>query len=135
MNRRTFAILCHLLRTVAGLSSTEIVYVEEIVVMFLHVLMHDMKNCKFNGNLYNQARQSCDILTSFFWLCLCGKFVTYQNVTIMQASFYKSTELPWGIGWDVHKGKRARSKSTFIQNAKGDFVYVLAGWEGSAADS
>ena len=38
MDRRTFAILCHLLRNVAGLSSTE------IVAMFLHVLAHDVKN-------------------------------------------------------------------------------------------
>ncbi|KAL0540993.1 hypothetical protein IC582_021020 [Cucumis melo] len=44
MDRRTFTILCHLLRTVSGLSSTEIVDVEEMVAMFLHVLAHDMKN-------------------------------------------------------------------------------------------
>ncbi|KAA0049674.1 retrotransposon protein [Cucumis melo var. makuwa] len=44
MDRRTFAILCHLLRNVAGLSSTEIVDVEEMVAMFLHVLAHDVKN-------------------------------------------------------------------------------------------
>ncbi|KAL0536146.1 hypothetical protein IC582_025084 [Cucumis melo] len=45
MDRRTFTILCHLLRNVAGLSSTEIVDVEEMVAMFLHVLAHDAKNC------------------------------------------------------------------------------------------
>ncbi|KAA0036563.1 retrotransposon protein [Cucumis melo var. makuwa] len=44
MDRRTFAILCHLLRTVSSLSSTEIVDVEEMVAMFLHVLAHDVKN-------------------------------------------------------------------------------------------
>ncbi|KAL0557138.1 hypothetical protein IC582_005656 [Cucumis melo] len=44
MGRRTFAILCHLLRTVFGLSSIEIVDVEEMVAMFLHVLAHDVKN-------------------------------------------------------------------------------------------
>ncbi|TYK07212.1 retrotransposon protein [Cucumis melo var. makuwa] len=44
MDRRTFAILCHLLRNVDGLSSTRIVDVEEIVAMFLHVLAHDVKN-------------------------------------------------------------------------------------------
>ncbi|KAL0561138.1 hypothetical protein IC582_001558 [Cucumis melo] len=44
MDRRTFAILCHLLRTVFGLSSTKIVDVEEMVAMFLHVLAHDVKN-------------------------------------------------------------------------------------------
>ncbi|KAL0554552.1 hypothetical protein IC582_008475 [Cucumis melo] len=45
MDRRTFAILCHLLLKVSGLSSTEIVDVEEMVAMFLHVLTHDVKNC------------------------------------------------------------------------------------------
>ncbi|KAL0540953.1 hypothetical protein IC582_020979 [Cucumis melo] len=44
MDRQTFIILCHLLRTVAGLSQTEIVDVEEMVAMFLHVLAHDVKN-------------------------------------------------------------------------------------------
>ena len=44
MDRRTFIILCHFLKTVAGLSSTEIVDVEEMVAMFLHVLAHDVKN-------------------------------------------------------------------------------------------
>ncbi|KAL4028428.1 hypothetical protein IC575_011625 [Cucumis melo] len=44
MDRRTFAILFHLLRTVSGLSSIEIIDVEEMVAMFLHVLAHDVKN-------------------------------------------------------------------------------------------
>ncbi|KAL0543745.1 hypothetical protein IC582_018849 [Cucumis melo] len=44
MDRRTFAILCHLFRTVPGLSSTEIIDVDEMVAMFLHVLAHNVKN-------------------------------------------------------------------------------------------
>ncbi|KAA0050301.1 retrotransposon protein [Cucumis melo var. makuwa] len=44
MDKRTFAILCHLLRTVYGLSSTEIVDIEEMVAMFLHVLAYNVKN-------------------------------------------------------------------------------------------
>ncbi|KAA0060340.1 retrotransposon protein [Cucumis melo var. makuwa] len=51
MDRSTFAILCHLLRNVAGLSSTEIVNVEEMVVMFLHVFAYDVKNHNFLGTL------------------------------------------------------------------------------------
>uniref|UniRef100_A0A9I9EC29 DUF8040 domain-containing protein n=1 Tax=Cucumis melo TaxID=3656 RepID=A0A9I9EC29_CUCME len=51
MDRRTFVILCHLLRTVAGLSLTEIVDVEEMVAMFLHILMYDVKNRNFLGAL------------------------------------------------------------------------------------
>ena len=44
MDRRCYAILCHLLRTTAGLESTEVVDVEEMVAIFLHVLAHDVKN-------------------------------------------------------------------------------------------
>ncbi|KAL0549669.1 hypothetical protein IC582_014156 [Cucumis melo] len=44
MDRQTFAILCHLLQTVSSLSSIEIVDVEEMVAMFLHVLAYDVKN-------------------------------------------------------------------------------------------
>ncbi|KAL0543889.1 hypothetical protein IC582_018994 [Cucumis melo] len=44
MDRQTFAILCHLLRTVSGLSSIQIVDAEEMVAMFLHILAHDVKN-------------------------------------------------------------------------------------------
>ncbi|KGN58575.2 hypothetical protein Csa_001381, partial [Cucumis sativus] len=40
MDRRTFAILCHLLRTSVGLTSTECIDVEEIAAMFLHILAH-----------------------------------------------------------------------------------------------
>uniref|UniRef100_A0A9I9DLI9 DUF8040 domain-containing protein n=1 Tax=Cucumis melo TaxID=3656 RepID=A0A9I9DLI9_CUCME len=44
MDRRCFAILCHLLRTTARLVGTEVIDVEEMVAMFLHILAHDMKN-------------------------------------------------------------------------------------------
>ncbi|KAL4034940.1 hypothetical protein IC575_003613 [Cucumis melo] len=44
MDRRCFTILCHLLRTVAGLTSTEVVDVEEMVAMFLHIVAYDVKN-------------------------------------------------------------------------------------------
>ncbi|KAL0550023.1 hypothetical protein IC582_014519 [Cucumis melo] len=44
MDRRCFAILCHLLRTIAGLTLTKVVDVEEMVAMFLHILAHDVKN-------------------------------------------------------------------------------------------
>lgn len=44
MGRRCFVILCHLLWTAAWLASTEIVDVEKMVAMFLHVIMHNVKN-------------------------------------------------------------------------------------------
>ncbi|XP_050939301.1 uncharacterized protein LOC103495050 [Cucumis melo] len=44
MDRRHFAILCHLLRIIAGLTLTEVIDVEEMVAMFFHILTHDVKN-------------------------------------------------------------------------------------------
>ncbi|KAL0545290.1 hypothetical protein IC582_020441 [Cucumis melo] len=44
MDRRCFTILCHLLRTRAGLESIEHVDIEEMIALFLHVLAHDVKN-------------------------------------------------------------------------------------------
>ncbi|KAA0033168.1 putative nuclease HARBI1 [Cucumis melo var. makuwa] len=44
MDRRCFGILYHLLRTIARLTSTKVVDVEEMIAMFLHILAHDMKN-------------------------------------------------------------------------------------------
>ncbi|KAL4032420.1 hypothetical protein IC575_005493 [Cucumis melo] len=44
MDQKCFPILCHILRTFFGLVSLEIVDVEEMVTMFLHVLAHDVKN-------------------------------------------------------------------------------------------
>ncbi|KAL4028536.1 hypothetical protein IC575_011733 [Cucumis melo] len=44
MDRRCFTILCHLLRTIVGLTSMEVIDVEEMVAMFLHILVHDVKN-------------------------------------------------------------------------------------------
>ena len=44
MDRILFAILCHLLRTSTSLMSIEVVDVEEMVAMCLHILAHDVKN-------------------------------------------------------------------------------------------
>ncbi|KAL0560650.1 hypothetical protein IC582_001059 [Cucumis melo] len=44
MDRRCFAILFHLLRTTVRLVGTEVIDVEEMVAMFLHIVVHDVKN-------------------------------------------------------------------------------------------
>ncbi|KAA0031963.1 putative nuclease HARBI1 [Cucumis melo var. makuwa] len=65
MDRRTFIILCHLLQTVSGLSSTEIVDVEEMVTMFLHVLAHEVKNRVIQRELVQSV-------TRYYYLCDVG---------------------------------------------------------------
>ncbi|KAA0045638.1 retrotransposon protein [Cucumis melo var. makuwa] len=109
MDRRTFAILCHLLINVVGLSSTEIVDVEEMVAMFLHVLAHDVKNCVIQRE-FN---------------CLGALDGTYIKVNV------PAGDRPT---FRTRKGEIA-TNVLGVCDTKGDFVYVLAGWEGSAADS
>ncbi|TYK15290.1 retrotransposon protein [Cucumis melo var. makuwa] len=154
MDMRTFAILCHLLRTVSGLSSIEIVDVEEIVAMFLHVLVHDVKNRviqrefvwsgetvsrHFNlvrlaivrlyeelikrpvpvTNNYNDQRWKC------FENCLGALDGTYIKVNVPATD--RTT-------FRMRKGEIAINVLD-VCDTKGNFVYVLPGWEGSAADS
>ncbi|KAA0036622.1 retrotransposon protein [Cucumis melo var. makuwa] len=47
-----------------------------------------------------------------------GLYVTYQYVPLMYARLFKPTELPWGIGRDIHKGQCALSRLPYVQNAK-----------------
>ena len=45
MDRRCFTILCTMLRTRGGLEATQCVDVEEMVAIFLHIIVaHDVKN-------------------------------------------------------------------------------------------
>ncbi|KAA0037926.1 retrotransposon protein [Cucumis melo var. makuwa] len=74
MDRRTFAILCHLLRTVDGLSSIEIVDVEEMVAMFLHVIAHDLG--RISSILANSPR--CPCTRKQTW-CGAGNVLTTAN--------------------------------------------------------
>ncbi|KAL4035776.1 hypothetical protein IC575_004483 [Cucumis melo] len=157
MDRRTFAILCHLLRTVSSLSSTEIVDVEKIVAMFLHVLAHDVKNRviqeefvwfsetisrHFNlvllavVRLYeelikrpvpmtNNCNDQCWKCFEVDMNCLGALDGTYIKVNIPE------TDRPT---FRTRKGEIATNVLGMC-DTKGDFVYVLVGWKGSAADS
>ncbi|KAA0055596.1 retrotransposon protein [Cucumis melo var. makuwa] len=121
MDRRTFAILCHLLRNVNGLSSTEIVDVEDMVVMFLHVFAHDelIKRPIPVTNNCNDQRWKC------FENCLGALDGTYIKVNV------PARDHPT---FETRKGEIV-TNVLGVCETKGDFVYVLAGWDGSAADS
>ncbi|KAA0031730.1 retrotransposon protein [Cucumis melo var. makuwa] len=110
MDRRTFAILCHLLRNVPGLSSIEIVDVEEMVAMFLHVLVHDVKNCV----IQREFERSDETVSRYF------------NLVNIPAADRPTIR--------TRKGEIAINALDMC-DTKGDFVYVLVGWEGSATDS
>uniref|UniRef100_A0A9I9EFE7 Retrotransposon protein n=1 Tax=Cucumis melo TaxID=3656 RepID=A0A9I9EFE7_CUCME len=109
MDRRCFAILCHLLRTIAGLTSTEVVDVEEMVAMFLHILAHNVKNRVILREFMRSG-------------ALDGTYIKV-NVLASDRARYRT-----------RKGEVATNVLS-VCDTKGDFVYVLVGWEGSAADS
>ncbi|KAA0035913.1 retrotransposon protein [Cucumis melo var. makuwa] len=154
MDRRTFAILCHLLRNVAGLSSTEIVDVEEMVAMFLHVLAHDVKNRVIQREfvrsgetvsrhfnivllvvlrLYEELIKRPVPVTSN---CNDQRWKCFENCLGALNETYIKVNVPAGDRptFRTRKGEIA-TNVLGVCDTKGDFVYVLASWEGSATDS
>ncbi|KAA0037743.1 retrotransposon protein [Cucumis melo var. makuwa] len=154
MDRRTFAILCHLLRNVAGLSSTEIVDVEEMVAMFLHVLAHDLKNRVIQREFVRSgetvSRHFNIVLLAVLRLyeelikrpvpvtsnCNDQRWKCFENCLGALDRTYIKVNVPAGDRptFRTRKGEIA-TNVLGVCDTKGDFVYVLAGWEGSAADS
>ncbi|KAL0549983.1 hypothetical protein IC582_014478 [Cucumis melo] len=140
MNKRTFAILCHLLRNVAGLSSTEIVDVEEMVAMFLHVLAHDVKN----RVIQREFVRSSETVSRHFNIVLLAVLRLYEeliNRPVLNCldaldGTYIKVNVPAGDRPTFRTRKGEITTNVLgACDTKGDFVYVLAGWEGSAADS
>ena len=55
MDRRTFGLLCELLRTDGRLKNDGLVNVEEQVCMFLHILAHHVKNRTIRGRFFRSG--------------------------------------------------------------------------------
>ncbi|TYK08565.1 retrotransposon protein [Cucumis melo var. makuwa] len=154
MDRRCFAILCHLLRTITGLTSTEVVDVEEMVAMFLHILAHDVKNRviqrefmrsgetisrHFNMVLLAVIRLHEELLKKLQPVpneCTDQRWRWFENCLGALDGTYIKVNVPASdrARYRTRKGKVA-TNVLGVCDRKGDFVYVLAGREGSAADS
>ncbi|TYK06174.1 retrotransposon protein [Cucumis melo var. makuwa] len=154
MDRRTFAILCHLLRNMAGLSSTEIVDVEEMVAMFLHVLAHDVKNRVIQREFVRSGETVSQhfniVLLAVLRLyeklikrpvpvtsnCNDQRWKCFENCLSALDGKYIKVNVPAGDQPTFRTRKGVISTNVLgVCDTKGDFVYVLAGWEGPAADS
>ncbi|KAL4032715.1 hypothetical protein IC575_005796 [Cucumis melo] len=140
MDMRTFAILCHLLRTVSDLSSTEIVDVEEMVTMFLHILAHDVKN----HVIQRKFVRSGETVSRHFNLILLAVVRLYKELIKRSVSNCLGTLDGTYIKVNVPAADRPTfrtRKGEIATNVLGvcdrlaNFVYVLAGWEGFATDS
>ncbi|KAL0429056.1 UNVERIFIED_CONTAM: hypothetical protein Sradi_0531600 [Sesamum radiatum] len=115
MDRQSFGRLCYLLQQSGGISDTRFVTVSEQVAMFLSILAHHKKNWVVKHDFIRSGRTGC-----------LGAFD--------------------GIFIDVRVGNEAKGRYRTrkghvsvnvlgVCNPNMQFIYVLSGWEGSAADS
>ncbi|TYK02915.1 putative nuclease HARBI1 [Cucumis melo var. makuwa] len=104
MDRRCFAILCHLLiiRTSSGSTSTKIVNVEKMIAMFLYVLAYDVKNREIQQEFMRSAHERSRYRTGKGDVAInvLGVFDTKGNfdfvlVRIGRQSFEESPTTPY----------------------------------------
>ncbi|XP_050230424.1 protein ALP1-like [Mercurialis annua] len=153
MDRRTFFILCEMLRDIGGLQATRNMSLEEIVSIFLYVLSHHQKNrtmctyfirsgesvsrhfnrclkavLKLHDELLKKPTPITDDCTDDRWKC-------FKNCLGALDGTYINVKAP------VEERSRYRTrKGNIAMNVLGvcspdmQFIYVLPGWEGSAHD-
>ncbi|KAL8491812.1 hypothetical protein ACS0TY_023425 [Phlomoides rotata] len=154
MDRAAFGGLCDLLQTIGGLRNSKYVSVQEKVAMFFSILAHHTKN----RSVKYQFKRSGHSVSKYFHSVL-------QCVCKLHSLFLVEPEpIPddsTDPRWQDFKGCLGALDGTYIdvhvptldqaryRNRKGHlsvnvlgvcdthmkFVYVLIGWEGSAADS
>ncbi|XP_062103795.1 uncharacterized protein LOC133814908 [Humulus lupulus] len=154
MDRRTFAILCHHLRTIEGLKGTKNMDVEEMVAMFLYIVSHDIKNrimrrqfaCS-GETISRQFNAVLNVLLCLHELLLRKPEPILGSSTDERWKWFKNclaaldgTYIKVNVSALDRPRYRTR-KSEIATNVLGvvsqdmQFIYVLPGWEGSAADS
>ncbi|KAL8466355.1 hypothetical protein ACS0TY_035454 [Phlomoides rotata] len=154
MDRAAFGGLCDLLQTIGGLRNSKYVSVQEKVAMFFSILAHHTKN----RSVKYQFKRSGHTVSKYFHSVL-------QCVCKLHSLFLVEPEpIPddsTDPRWQDFKGCLGALDGTYIdvhvptldqaryRNRKGHlsvnvlgvcdtdmkFIYVLTGWEGSAADS
>ncbi|XP_057773675.1 protein ALP1-like [Salvia miltiorrhiza] len=154
MDRNTFGRLCHILREVGGLVPGNYVTVEEQVAMFLSVLAHHKKNRVVRFDFWRSGQT-----ISHYVHAVLGAILNLHQIFLS-----KPTPVPYDCTeprWQWFKGCLGALDGTYInvtvsnndkpryRTWKGQistnvlgvcdrdmkFVYILSGWEGSAADS
>ncbi|KAJ9538116.1 hypothetical protein OSB04_030849 [Centaurea solstitialis] len=152
MSRRCFRKLCHMLETFGGLKPSRNMNIDEQVAIFLHILAHNVKNrviiCRF--------RRSGERISRHF-ARVCNATIRFHTRLLKKPEPVpdKSTDPRWK--WfknclgaldgtyikclvPVEEKPRYRTRkndiATYVLGCSQDmqFIYVLTGWEGSAAD-
>ncbi|XP_019108049.2 protein ALP1-like [Beta vulgaris subsp. vulgaris] len=153
MDRHTFNILCSLVREIGGLRDTKNMVVEEMMAMFLHILAFEEKNREIKYDFQRSgetiSRHFHDVLRAVLKLSrvlLKKPEPIPEDSTDERWKWFKNcigaldgTLIDVTVPVDDKSRYRSR-KNTISTNVLGacapdlQFIYVLAGWEGSAAD-
>ncbi|KAI8002511.1 Protein ALP1-like [Camellia lanceoleosa] len=154
MDSRCFMTLCHMVRTIGGLGHSKHVTLEEKMALFLYVLAHDLKVRKLKFNFFRSgetvSRHFNDVLKAVLRLqghllrtpnpitqaCTDPRWNCFQNCLGALDGTYIKVRVPV-----VYQARYRTRKGEIATNVLGvcsqdmNFIYVLPGWEGSAADS
>ncbi|KAL7250679.1 hypothetical protein ACSBR1_012659 [Camellia fascicularis] len=154
MDRRCFMTLCHMVRTIGGLGHSKHVTLEKKMALFLYVLAHDLKIRKLKFNFFRSretvSRHFNDVLKVVLRLqgqllrtpnpitqeCTDPRWNCLQNCLGALDGTYIKVRVPV-----VYQARYRTQKGKIDTNVLGvcsqdmNFIYVLLGWEGSAANS
>ena len=76
VNRRTFYVLCEMVRDIGGLSGTKNMSLEEIVAMFLYTLAHHFKNRTVGSHFF----RSGESVSRNFHRCLFAVLKLHEHL-------------------------------------------------------
>ncbi|KAL0290075.1 UNVERIFIED_CONTAM: hypothetical protein Sangu_2589800 [Sesamum angustifolium] len=154
MDRNAFGRLCYMLQESGWVKVTKNVTAPEQVAMFLSILSHHKKNCVVKDDCMRSGRTVSKHFHSVLHAVCKLHAVLLANLTLI-------TEDCLDLRWKWFKGCLGALDGTFIDvrvqlhekgryrtrkrqvavnglgvcNPNMQFIYVLSGWEGSAADS
>ncbi|KAL5572712.1 hypothetical protein UlMin_022309 [Ulmus minor] len=142
MNKRTFGVLCELLRADRRVKKDGLMTLEEQVCMFLHTFSHHVKN----RTIRSRFKQSGETISRYLNSVLHGVLRLQDNL------LYVPEPVPNCLGaldetyiqvrvLENDKPRYRTRKSDIATNVLGvcsrdlKFIFVFRGWEGSASDS
>ncbi|KAG8363755.1 hypothetical protein BUALT_Bualt19G0055200 [Buddleja alternifolia] len=154
MDRNAFGRLCYLLENVGGLVSTKNVQIPEQVAYFLLVLAHHTKNRivkngfkRFGHTISKDFNAVLNAIIKLHPLLLSNSEPVPDDSTNDRWKWFKGclgaldgTHIPIRVPV-TDKPRYRNMKGDIVVNVLGvsdtnmKFVYILTGWEGSAADS
>ncbi|XP_026428588.1 uncharacterized protein LOC113324483 [Papaver somniferum] len=154
LDKLTFRILCHKLRTISGLEYNRNCDVEEVVVIFLYVIAHHHKN-RVVGFMFKRSGETISryVKTMLKGVIRLQGELLKQPVAVATSSIderwncFKNflgaldgTHISTHVATEDKPRYRTR-KSAIATNVlcvcshNLEVIYVYSGWEGSAADS